>query len=563
MLFLKRIGQLAIALALVLVACRASSKHAPPTPPAPIAGIWPTTGWLTATPESQGVDSNALATAIETIRARHRPVHSVLLERNGHIVLDATFFPFHSDETHDLASVTKSLISTLVGIAQRDHRLGSVDQPVTALLPARNFGNDAGKNRITLANLLSMTSGLDCRAPAGVNMLREMEQSPDWVAFTWNLPQTWAPGANFDYCGGGMHIVSAVLTAATGASAFDLARRELFAPLGITRSAWAADLYGNSHGFADLELSPRDAAKLGYLWLHYGHWENAQIVPMDYLRAALTGRAVVQSGVQYGYGFWVYPSHTPYDYEANGRGGQRITVIPTQNTVEVVTSGGADANAVAPLLAAAIYPTALQPNPAGQARLAAAIAAAATPPAPTIAAMIPAWASAIAARTYVVSDNPLGLRTIRLTFAAPDRASVQLGFASGAMGEYGVGLDGVPRLTWDAASGHRVAMSGYWRQDSFDLVYNTVALIDEYRLRIAPVPNGLSIHLMERTGPTDVMLTAVPQPAVPQPAVPQLAVPQVAAPQIAVPQLAAPQLAAPQIAVPQIAVPQVNGPPPP
>jgi hypothetical protein len=284
---------------------------------------------------------------------------------------------------------------------------------------------------------------------------------------------------------------------------------------------------------------------------------------MDYLRAALTGRAVVQPGVQYGYGFWVYPSHTPYDYEANGRGGQRITVIPTQNTVEVVTSGGADANAVAPLLAAAIYPTALQPNPAGQARLAAAIAAAATPPAPTIAPMIPAWASAIAAQTYVVSDNPLGLRTIRLSFAAPDRASVQLGFASGSMQEYAVGLDGVPSLTWDAASGHRVGMTGYWRQDAFDLVYNTIALIDEYRLRIMPAPTGLSIHLVERTGPTDVMLSAVPQPAIPQPVVPQVALPQATVPQPAVPQVALPRVTVPQLPVPQPAVPQVNGPPPP
>lgn len=495
----------AFSLVLGLAAC----KTAPAPPPAP--EIWPTVGWQSATPESQGVDSNALAYAIETIRARHLPVHSLFVERNGYVVLDATFFPFQPDETHDLASITKSVISTLVGIAQRDQRIGDVNQPASTFLPRANLGNDPGKSRITLANLLSMTSGLDCGGTPGVNMLREMEKSPDWVAFTWNLPQVRAPGAGFEYCAGNMHIVSAALTAATGESAFALAQSELFAPLGIVRARWAADLYGNSHGFADLDLAPRDVAKLGYLWLHYGRWDTQQIVPAEYLRSALTGRAFVQPGIQYGYGFWLYPGHTPYDFEANGRGGQRITVIPSQNVVEVVTSGGVDANALAPLLAAAIYPTPLEPNAQGDARLAADITAATTPPNPVQPNIIPVWAATISGRTFALSDNPLDLRTIRLTFSDPYQATVQLGFASGASGEYLVGLDGVPRLAWGAASGHRVAMQGYWRQDAFDLEYNTVALIDDYQFHIAPAPNGLSIHLTDRDGPTDAILTAIAQ----------------------------------------------------
>lgn len=507
MLFLKRSFPLTVALALVLAGCKAPAP--PPAPPA--AEIWPTAGWQSATPESQGVDSNALAYAIETIRARHLPVHSLFVERNGYVVLDATFFPYHADETHDLASVTKSVVSTLVGIAQRDQRIGDLDQPVSTFLPRENLGADPAKSRITLANLLSMTSGLDCRAPAGVNLLREMEQSPDWITFTWNLPQTWAPGSMFAYCAGNMHIVSAALTQATGESAFALAGAELFAPLGITQARWATDLYGNSHGFADLELAPRDAARLGYLWLHYGRWETQQIVPAEYLRQALTGHASVQAGIQYGYGFWLYPGHAPYDFEANGRGGQRITVIPSQKTVEVVTSGGVDANTIAPLLAAAIYPTPLEPDPQGDARLASDITAAATPPDPVAPNIVPAWAASISGRTYAVSDNELRLRTIRLSFSNPYQASVQFAFASGVTTEYPVGLDGVPRLSLDAPSGHRVAMTGYWRQNAFDLDYNTVALIDDYQLHIVPAPDGLSIHLSDRDGPANATLTAVPQ----------------------------------------------------
>ena len=503
--FSRRSRNGAMALMLVLAGCKAP---APTSPPAG-AEIWPTEGWQSATPESQGIDSHALAIAMETIRARRWPVHSVLLERNGYVVLDAYFFPFHSDETHDLASVTKSVTSTLVGIAQRDHQIGDLDQPLATFLPRANIPNDSGKSRITLADLLSMTSGLDCRGAPGTNLLREMELSPDWVAFTLGMPQTWAPGTNFEYCAGGLHIVSAVLTAATGESALLLAQRSLFAPLGITRVTWPSDLYGNSHGFADLELAPRDAAKLGYLWLHDGRWQSEQIVPQTYLRDALTGHATVQSGIQYGYAFWLYPSHTPYDFEANGRGGQRITVIPSQATVEVVTGGGSDANAIAPLLAAAIYPAPLQPDPAGDARLAADIAAATTPPAPVAPVLIPAWAAAISGRTYAVSDNELGLRAIRLSFSNPYEAAVRLTFVDGSAGEYAVGLDGVPRLTMDASTGHRVALTGRWRTNAFDLEYNTIARIDDYSLHIAPAAGGLSIRLTDRSGPANAMLTAV------------------------------------------------------
>jgi hypothetical protein len=180
----------------------------------------------------------------------------------------------------------------------------------------------------------------------------------------------------------------------------------------------------------------------------------------------------------------------------------------------VQTGGGADANAVAPYFASAIRANKRLPaDPDGDARLAAAVTAAAMPPAPATPAPIPGWASAISGVTYVVSDNPLDLRTVRFSFSDPTEALVQLVFANGAGGEYRIGLDGVARLTRDATSGHRAAMTGWWRKNSFVLDYNTVARIDDYVLHIAPVPNGLSIHLADRDGPANAMLTAVPQPA--------------------------------------------------
>jgi CubicO group peptidase (beta-lactamase class C family) len=476
------------------------------------AQVWPTKGWSFSTPEAQGIDSNALANAIETIRAKRIPIHSLFMERNGYVVLDAYFFPFEDNETHNLASVTKSVISTLVGIAKAEHRIGTLEQPVLATFPGERPGDgDPRKSRITLANLLSMTSGLDCAGRPGENLLLEMEHSPDWVAFMLDRPQVSEPGAVFEYCGGNMHLVSAALTKVMDTSAYDLAREAIFEPLGITRAVWPADPNGISHGFADLELQPRDAAKLGYLWLHHGRWEGRQIVPETYLSEALTPHAKVQPGIDYGYGFWLYPSHTPFDFEANGRGGQRITVTPAENLVEVVTAGGADANAVAPLLAAAVRSDVPLPaNASGDARLAEAVGAAAQPPRARNPAPPPRWAYAIAGRTWVLGDNSLGLRTLRLSITADDRVSARLGFADGTIGDHPVGMDGVPGLSVDPATGHRVALLGWWADGAFELDYDEVARIDDYRLRLVPAGAGLDIRLWERTGLVDMRLTGKP-----------------------------------------------------
>jgi CubicO group peptidase (beta-lactamase class C family) len=330
-----------------------------------VAAYWPTHGWRRSTPEAQGIDSRVLADAIDTIRARHIPVNSLLIERHGSIVVDASFYPYDADRPHEVFSVTKSVTSSLVGIAVADGRLASLDMPVSTLLPGQ-VPADANKSRITLAHLLSMTSGLDCSTSQGMSFLEMMEHSPHWVSYALERPEVAEPGTRFGYCAGNMHVVSAVLTRVTGQSAADYARARLFAPLGITEVSWPGDADGISHGFADLQLSPRDMAKLGYLWLHHGVWEGKQIIPAAYLADALSPHATVEPGVQYGYGMWLYPGRGhaggPPDFEANGVGGQRIAVIPSQDIVEVITGQSLDANEVASLVSDAVKSDAALPE---------------------------------------------------------------------------------------------------------------------------------------------------------------------------------------------------------
>ncbi len=329
------------------------------------AVYWPTHGWRSSTPEAQGINSRVLADALNAIRARHIPANSLLIERHGSIVLDASFYPYDPDRPHEVFSVTKSVTSSLVGIAVADGRLASLNVPVSTVLPDQ-VPADTNKSRITLADLLSMTSGLDCSNSQGMSFLEMMERSPHWVSYALERPEVAEPGTRFGYCAGNMHVVSAVLSRVTGQSAADYARARLFGPLGITEVSWPKDADGISHGFADLQLAPRDMAKLGYLWLHHGVWEGKQIIPAAYLADALSPHATVEPGVQYGYGMWLYSGRGhaggPPDFEANGVGGQRIAVIPSQDMVEVITGQGLDANEVASLVSDAVKSDAALPE---------------------------------------------------------------------------------------------------------------------------------------------------------------------------------------------------------
>jgi CubicO group peptidase (beta-lactamase class C family) len=354
----------------------------PNAPAAAAPVLWPTHGWATDTPETQGIDSNALASAMNAIRVRHLPVRSLLIERHGTIVLDAYFYPFADNEAHEAASLTKSVVSTLVGIAAGDHGQADLDAPVSSYLSLTEAGrDDPRKARITLANALSMTSGLDCSAQNGRSPEQQMEESPHWAASVLGRRETAEPGRKFNYCGGSMQIVSAVLTRMTGMSAADYARNALFAPLGIDPPVWSipANADGVSPGFTGLWLQPRDMAKLGYLWLHNGMWDGKQIVPASYIAVALSPHAYVSPTVRYGYGMWLYPNRGhmggPPDFEANGVGGQRIAVVPSQDMVVVITGHGLDANDVSALIADVVKSDLAMPaDPSGDARLKASVA---------------------------------------------------------------------------------------------------------------------------------------------------------------------------------------------
>jgi CubicO group peptidase (beta-lactamase class C family) len=462
---------------------------------------WPTRGWRFSTPEAQGMDSEALAQAFDYIRHHNIPIHSLLIARNGYVVLDAYFYPFPEGQVHDGASTTKSITTTVVGIAIGEHKLKDVHEPVLSLFATRKIGNrDPRKERMTIEHLLSMTSGLDCHREHAEITLRQMDQSEDWIQFMLDLPMIREPGTKFEYCSGGMHLLSGVISAATGASALDFARRELFQPLGIEKVIWPADPQGNSRGWGDIHLEPRDMAKIGYLWLNQGRWEGRQIVPSEWMQQAMRVKSHPDFGSgEYGYGFWVYPKRNPPEFEALGRGGQRISVIPEKNLVVVFTGGGFEPGDIGKFIGDSLKSDhGLPANPAAAARLATVVRAAADPP-PAVAPM--PMPDLISGKKYVVESNPLKLKSFSLVAAGKNEAAAEFEFADGRVEHRPIGLDGIPRLSAGGRYGLPVALQGRWETSSaFIFDYDEVSNINCYHFRLTFDQNDVSIEVKEKTG---------------------------------------------------------------
>jgi len=469
---------------------------------------WPTQAWRTSTPEEQGLDSNKLAEAVEFILRDNARAHSLLVIRNGFVVADAYFYPYTPNTRHDVASVTKSITSTLVGLAIDKGLIKNVSQPVLGLFADRKASNlDDRKRAMTLEHLLMMESGLQCiNSPTEVTLF-QMLGSPDWIQFMLDLPMTDAAGTRFAYNSGAVHLLSAIVRKTSGMNALPFARRYLFEPLGISDVTWPADPRGeDNHGWGDLQLRPHDMAKIGYLFLNNGLWEGKQVLSADWARAATQRRVSLRDGESYGYLWWM-TAQPPGLIEARGRGGQRIIIWPEKNAVIVFTGGGFEPGRVGPyLMAAFVSDKPLPANPAGTARLEASIKRAAEPStgSKSEAAPLPDTAAAISGKRFVLEPNPRSLRALMLTFKDKKEAVLHLALDPGVSDrprlEFLVGMEGVPRLA-TGRFGLPVACKGAWKSpDTFVIEIDEVANINQFRLELTFGDGRLNGKLAETTG---------------------------------------------------------------
>jgi len=353
------------AVALLLVACGSAGPSSPPiddTPDAarpvtpspdaaPVDDVpYPDPDWPTGTPESQGLASDQLDAASRAAEADQS--YCLLVIRHGVLVSEHYYGGTDAATTNKSWSIAKSYTSTTVGIALGNGDLPSLDLHASDYLTSWQGTPRAG---ITLENLVTMTSGLDWSVFS--DYIEMAAFSPDNTAFAEGVSAKDAPNTTWVYNNSAVQVIEPVFRAAAGQSIEDYARAHLWTPIGMTGTTWAHDQAGHPTTYANVMATCRDHARLGYLYLHGGRWKHQQVVPADWVAAALAPSQPYNQG--YGRLFWLnghqptmsslmkskddvlYP-YAPADlFAARGFGGQFIDVIPSLDMV--VVRFGADA----------------------------------------------------------------------------------------------------------------------------------------------------------------------------------------------------------------------------
>lgn len=307
-----------------------------------IRDYWPTTGWRTSAPEKQGVDSAKLTIADGFIQERLPDAFSLLIVKNGYLIFEKYYSWGSPDKYAVVHSVTKSVVSALIGIAIDRGYLNGVDQTLSEFFPEYMAGEaDPRKKAITLEHLLTMTPGFSWNDRGPV--MRSWYTSSNWAKFTIELPQENNPGDVFTYNSSVSHLLSIILSKSTAAGTLDFAKQNLFEPLGIESAYWHQDPQGYNIGGFGLGLSARDLAKIGFLYLNNGYWDGRSIVPEKWVKESTAQhirafRSPIYGAFGYGYQWWLKEVDGCSSFMAWGRRGQFIVVVPDLDLVIAVTS---------------------------------------------------------------------------------------------------------------------------------------------------------------------------------------------------------------------------------
>ena len=304
------------------------------------------------TPAEQNIDESKLDAAYQQARQTDG-LRSLLVARNGVLVAEQYFSGFNQNRLNHVRSVTKSVMATLIGIALREGFILSTNQTIAEFLqPVTEVDLTDQKSQITIEHLLTMTSGFEWHETGG-NEYGNWITSSNQIDYVLSKPLVSTPGQSFVYNSATSHLLSVILTRASGMTTKEFADKYLFEPLGIYNVNWERASGGFYNGGAGLELVSRDMIKFGLLYLQNGQHAGQQLVPMDWLQRVWTQQRTLgfsfsaMQSVHYGFLWWM-DKGGPHDaYLAWGYGGQFIYVVPDLQLIVTTTSrwqlSGADA----------------------------------------------------------------------------------------------------------------------------------------------------------------------------------------------------------------------------
>lgn len=316
---------------------------------------WPTGEWRAAEPAAVGMDTEKLAALDRQIPALHGNINGVVVARRGVIVYERYFNGCAPGDAHNVASVTKSVVSALVGIAIDEGLIRDVDQKVLDFFPEYiTAPGDFQKRSLTIRHLLTMTAPFawktgDARRFEPLDRLRRQR---DWVTYTLNLLGMNGQPGKFQYCTAGTHLLSAIISRTTGMPAREFANRRLFQPLGMREipdyemksfslddvfgknaRGWIKDPAGITVGGFGLNLTPRDMARFGFLYLNKGRWDGEEVISQKWV-----DESTAMNPNKFGFLWWLRDEDGLFSYAALGSGGSAICVIPEKDLVVAIAA---------------------------------------------------------------------------------------------------------------------------------------------------------------------------------------------------------------------------------
>ncbi|HFR4185207.1 class C beta-lactamase-related serine hydrolase [Bacillus cereus] len=282
----------------------------------------------------------------QIIKEEYKNMNGMLVVQKGNIIFEKYYNDYGPNDTFRVASVTKTIISALIGICIDKGYIKSVDQRVIEFFPEYNCNS----SEITVRHLLTMTAPypfVDWQEP-----LEELCTQQDWIQYTLDRIGKGGNIGAFKYSSAGAHVLSAIITSVTGKSAREFANEQLFQPLGMREipnynmkafgfddlfgkdvKGWVHDPNGISTGGWGLTLTVKDMAKFGQMYLNEGIHNGKQILSKSWIKESTT-----MNQNQYGYLWWLREEDGIFSYCAMGDGGNMICCIPEKELVVVIAS---------------------------------------------------------------------------------------------------------------------------------------------------------------------------------------------------------------------------------
>jgi len=302
--------------------------------------------WESSTPGEEGMDAQLLDSAF-ILASRYGFVDGLLVVRNGKIVAEAYFNDFTADIPHNIMSVSKSMLSAIAGLVLDGPYGLDLEDRMLDYFPQYNSDRlDPRKQDISIEHLLTMRMGIERESHNNYSVYSELYHSENWIQSTIEYPLSYDPGERMSYNTFITHLLSGVISEATGKATDKFAHRHLFAPMGIDIDYWEKDPQGICFGGNSMHVTPREMAVFGLLYLQKGMLQGKQIIPQTWVEQSLSPSTDFThpnewgSWKNYNYAYlWWLGQFSEYDsFMGYGYGGQFVIVFPDLNLIVVTTA---------------------------------------------------------------------------------------------------------------------------------------------------------------------------------------------------------------------------------